>query len=277
MARSRWSLLSAKSDRLLAGRVRRNRIEVEPSPLARIMPYFSLAFFLSIAFLRLASYQVADWFRSPSPARARETLQRWARWACRRWHLQVIVNGAPLTQPCVYVANHRTYLDVAVLAGILPTAFLSRADVANWPLIGIIARKTDTLLVEREDAGARLRVARRLLREVQQASVVVFPEGTTTGGVLPAPFRSGVFRMVQCRNVPIVPVTLRYSDRRAYWVDDISAGRHLLTRVLRGAPLRVEVDIGTPLAAEQFGDVAALAEATYRAVCRPIEAHGELV
>jgi len=241
------------------------------------MPSLSLVLFLSIAFSRLALYQVADRFRSPSPERARATLQWWAQWACRWWRLQVTITGTPLTEPCVYVANHRTYLDVPVLAGVLPASFLSRADVARWPLVGTIARLTDTVLVERHDTTDRLRAARTLLGRMQSSSVVVFPEATTTGERLPAPFRSGIFRLVQWRTAPIVPVTLRYSDRRAYWTDDITIGQHVTKRVLSGPPLAVQVHIGSPLHARDFVGVDALAAATYTAVCRPIELHGELL
>ena len=243
----------------------------------RALPTLWLTAFLGIAFARLALYLAAERFRRPSPERARTTLQWWARWACRWWRLRVEVIGSPLDEPCVYVSNHRTYLDIAVLAGILPAAFLSRADVARWPLIGPIARLTGAVLVEREDSTDRLRAARTLLGRMHSSSVVVFPEGTTTGERLPAPFRSGIFRLVQWRTAPIVPITLRYSDRRAYWVDDVTVGQHVRRRVLAGTPLAVNVHIGEPLRAQDFAGVDELAAAAYAAVCQPIEVSGELV
>lgn len=240
------------------------------------MAYLSLSLFLIIALTRLALYQMGDWFRPASAIRARTTLQRWARWACRWWGLRIDVTGALMDGPCIYVANHRTYLDIAVLAGILPAAFLSRADVASWPLVSTIARKTETLLVARDDVSDRRRAARRLLDRVKSTSFIVFPEGTTTGGRLPAPFRSGVFRLGRWRAVPLVPVTIRYSDRRAYWVDESPFGRHLIQHVLGGSPLRVQVHLGTPLFATDFASTDEYCAAVYTAVCRPIEMHGEL-
>src|ERR1043166_7330073 len=148
------------------------------------MPYLSIAIVLSGAFTRLRLYQLADRLRAPSPARALAVLQRWCRWACRWLGLQVELRGTVLETPCVYVSNHRTYLDIPVLASVLGGAFLSRADVAAWPLVGPVAQLTDTVLVQRDDLRDRMRAARWLMRRVRTASVVVFPEGTTTGAPL---------------------------------------------------------------------------------------------
>ena len=132
------------------------------------------------------------------------------------------------------------------------------------------------MLVERDDPRDRMRAARRLMRHVRQASVVVFPEGTTTGEPLPTPFHAGTFRLVQRLAVPIVPVTLRYSDRRAYWVEDLGLWQHLTTRVLQGPPLRVAVEVGAPLSGHDYAGADQLAAAVYAAICRPIETGGEL-
>jgi 1-acyl-sn-glycerol-3-phosphate acyltransferase len=240
------------------------------------MPYVSFAVFLASAVASLAWYRLLDRFRAPSPARALATLQRWCRWGCPWLRLQVRVEGTVAAVPCLYVANHRSYLDIPVLAGVLGTAFLSRADVAAWPLVGRIARFTDTVLVARDDPRNRTRAARALIRRIRTGSVVVFPEGTTTGAALPAPFHPGLFRLIQRLDVPIVPVTVRYSDRRAYWVDDVSLWQHLKTRVLQAPPLRVTVHIGSPVLAGGRDDEAQIAAAAYAAVCQPLETYGEL-
>ena len=245
--------------------------------LRRCQPYLSFAVFLTAAFTCLRLYQVADWFRRPSAARALARLARWCRWGCPRLRLEVAVEGALPDDRCLYVANHRTYLDIPALTAALGATFLSRADVAAWPLVGTVARLTQAVLVERDDARDRTRAARALMRRLRTGSVVVFPEGTTTGDRLPAPFQAGLFRLVQRLDVPIVPVTVRYNERRAYWVEDLTLWHHLTTRVFTGAPLRVTVHIGNPLHGREHPDVEELATAVYGAVCRPIEMHGELV
>jgi lyso-ornithine lipid O-acyltransferase len=246
-------------------------------PRVPLVPYVSLAVVVAAAFTRLWLYEAADRFRTPSAPRALATLAGWCRWALPWLGLQVEVEGTLPDTPCVYIANHRTYLDVPVLAGVLRAAFLSRADVATWPVIGPVARLTEVVFVDREDPHDRKRAARRLMQRLGSGSVVVFPEGTTTGAPLPAPFRAGLFRHVHAVSVPIVPVTLRYSDRRAYWVEELNAWQHFRTRVLTRPPLRLSVHIGAALRSADYGDAEQLAAAVYAAVCQPIAARGELV
>jgi hypothetical protein len=77
-------------------------------------------------------------------------------------------------------------------------------------------------------------------------------------------------------NAPVVPVTIRYSDRSAYWTDNIPLARHLWTRVLKGVGLTATIHLGTLLRAQDFSSVEELAAAVYESVCRPIVEHGEL-
>jgi len=246
------------------------------APLAAVRAYVSVGVFVAAGFVGLGWYRLTAWLRGPSPARATHLLQRWYRRAWPLLRLRVAVDGTVPADACVFVANHRSYLDIPVLAGVLGATFVSRADVAGWPLVGAVAQAIDAVFVDRDDPHGRMRAARALLRRVRTSSVVVFPEGTTTGDRLPAPFEPGLFRLLQRVDAPVVPVTIRYSDRRVYWVDDSSLWQHLRTRVFAGPPLHVMVHIGTPLRGADYPDDAALAATVHAAVCAPIEAKGEL-
>jgi hypothetical protein len=82
---------------------------------------------------------------------------------------------------------------------------------------------------------------------------------------------------VQRLGIPLVPVTLRYSDRKAYWTEDLTLWEHLRDRVYCGPPLVCAVHIGPVLAVHEHADGASLARAAHAAVCAPIEKCGELV
>jgi 1-acyl-sn-glycerol-3-phosphate acyltransferase len=227
------------------------------------------------ALLWLGIYQCRARLRAPSAAQARDQLARWSRRAWSDLHLDVRVSGTPPPEPHVYVANHRSYLDIVVLSGVCRGTFLSRADVAQWPLIGTVAKGIEAVFVDRDDAGGRVRALRELMRRIGSVSLVAFPEGTTTGEPLPAPFHPGLFRVLRRLEAPVVPITIRYSDRRAYWTEDIALGEHLRTRVLAGPRLNVTVHIGGELDSRAYADGSSFAYAAHAAVCRPIAALGE--
>jgi 1-acyl-sn-glycerol-3-phosphate acyltransferase len=238
-------------------------------------PYAVTAALVTTAAARLWAYQLAACVRGASPERAVQIMQRWNRWAWRRLRLRVAVCGSVPAGPCIYVANHRTYLDIAVLNGALGATFLSRADVASWPVFGRVAQVVGTVFVERDDARGRVRAARALMRRAAHMSVVVFPEATTRGERLPGPFHPGLFRLLRRAHAPVVPVTLRYSDRRAYWVEDLTLWEHLRTRIFAAPPLTCVLHIGEPMATTDYADDAALSAAVYTAVCAPIRELGE--
>jgi hypothetical protein len=75
----------------------------------------------------------------------------------------------------------------------------------------------------------------------------------------------------------VVPVTIRYSDRRAYWVDDTTISHHLRSQVFNGPRLEGDVHIGKPLAANELPGAEDLARAVHQIMCGPIEEFGEIV
>lgn len=222
----------------------------------------------------LWGYRVRARFTGRSEAEATRVLQRWSR---RAWHwldLDVRVRGRVPEGPCVYVANHRSYLDIPVLAGSLGTAFMSRADVATWPVVGGAAREIGSVFVNRDDATSRIRAAFALRRRLRDGSVAVFPEGTTCDTPLPGPFHPGLF--LHRAGLPVLPVTVRYGDRRAYWTNELSLARHLREQVLVGPRLTVAVHVGAPIDTRGAAGGDDLARAAWAAIARPIEELGEL-
>ena len=236
-----------------------------------------LAVVVASALVHLMAYRASAVVWGASPSRALAFLRHWS---VRAWWwlgLEVRAEGTTSPAPCVYVANHRGYLDVPLLAGVLGASFMSRADVAGWWIVGAAATLVGSVFVERDDPRGRVRAARGLARRLASGSVIVFPEGKTGAQRLPGPFHPGLFRLLHRLGVPVVPVTLRYGDRRAYWTDDTELVSHLWTRVLAGPSLPVAVHVGAALDPRAEADGETLARAAYRAVCRPIEDLGELL
>ena len=58
----------------------------------------------------------------------------WARTVCRAIGLRAHVEGSAPRRPFVLVTNHMGYLDIVVLMAQAPAVFVSRGDVANWPM-----------------------------------------------------------------------------------------------------------------------------------------------
>lgn len=141
-------------------------------------------------------------------------------WICRTWArgvvailgLSVDVVGAPPPPPFVLVSNHLGYLDIVTLMAHAPAVFVSRADVSGWPVLGRLARAGGTLFLEREVRRDVLRI-NALMHDVlaQGLGVVVFPEGTSSGGDEVLAFRSSLLEPAVALSTPVHWAALTYA------------------------------------------------------------------
>lgn len=141
------------------------------------------------------------------------------RWAIRTWArgtlvvlgVRVQVEGQAPAPPFFLVSNHLSYLDIPVLHAQLSGHFLSKAEIASWPLAGWLARVAGTLFVDR----TRRRDLARVIPEVEtllQAGngVVIFPEGTSSPGAEVLPFKPSLFEVPLRTGVGVSQAALQY-------------------------------------------------------------------
>jgi lyso-ornithine lipid O-acyltransferase len=119
------------------------------------------------------------------------------RMAARACGARVKLIGKPLRHEVLYVANHLSWIDIPIIGGFTGTAFVSQDAIADWPIIGWLAKLNRTIFVSRTD---RLAVAEQvaLLRDAiaEKQAVTIFPEGTTTDGLSLLPFKPSLFATV---------------------------------------------------------------------------------
>lgn len=180
----------------------------------------------------------------------------WHRRACRILRIHVEVTGDAPRESALLVANHVSWLDVPVLGGLGPIAFLSKAEVRRWPLIGWLAAAAGTQFIAR-GSGEASAVGERIGNHlVDRGCLALFPEGTTTDGSAVKPFYPRLLAAASASGVPVVPVALRYErdgalDPIAPFVGAESILSHL-RRVLTARGFLVRVAFGQPLDPRAF-------------------------
>ncbi len=120
------------------------------------------------------------------------------------------VHGEPPRQPSLVVANHVSWLDIPLIGAAVDPCFLSKAEIARWPIIGWLARQHDTRFIERgaHQASAHVEAMQAGLEEGRH--FVVFPEGTTSRGEFVRRFHPRLFAAVTGTRHPVQPVALAY-------------------------------------------------------------------
>jgi len=195
-------------------------------------------------------------------------------------HMQVI--GRPASggaRPVVFVSNHSSWVDIPVLGGILDGCFVSKADVARWPVVRTIARLGRTVFVTRQrGATARERDDMRG-RLAAGDNLVLFPEGTSSDGSRVLPFRSAFFAVMEPGEgaAPLIqPVSIVYdrlgglptgrASRPIFaWYGDMDIASHFW-RLGQYCGLRVTVVLHAPVDPARFADRKMMSKAVWRIV-----------
>jgi 1-acyl-sn-glycerol-3-phosphate acyltransferase len=198
-------------------------------------------------------------------------IRRWARGMLRGLGVELNIAGAPAgpdRRATLVVANHRTALDIPVMLSVFGGHFLSRADIADWPVLGAGAKKAGSVFVDREDhvsGAAAIRKLRGLLASGR--TVTVFPEGTTHAGDEVRPFNAGAFVAAKGLDVVVRPVGLAYPPGCEFTQEafldharDLAARRSMRVGVVVGPPM--------PLPRDRKQAVASTHEAVGRLVRR---------
>ncbi|MEU7817581.1 lysophospholipid acyltransferase family protein [Pseudonocardia sp. NPDC049154] len=107
------------------------------------------------------------------------------------------------------VANHLSWIDVVVLGAVGPVRMIAKREVADWPLIGPMARRTGALFVDRGGLRGLPDIVAGTATALRGGAVVgVFPEGTTWCGSASGPFRRAPFQAALDAGCPVRPVRI---------------------------------------------------------------------
>jgi 1-acyl-sn-glycerol-3-phosphate acyltransferase len=113
-------------------------------------------------------------------------------------------------QPCVFIGNHQSNLDLFVVGGSVPprTVSVGKKSLKWIPLFGQIYWLAGNILVDRgngRQARQAMQKVSAILRE-GTTSIWIFPEGTRNHGRGLLPFKKGAIQLAIAAGVPIVPV-----------------------------------------------------------------------
>lgn len=117
------------------------------------------------------------------------------------------------------LSNHVSWLDISVLSAIAPIVFVSKSEVAEWPIFGTLARLQRTVFIERERRHKTGEAASAMADRLRGGdAVVLFPEGTSSDGIRILPFRSALIGAVHHTigdathhsRVAVQPVSIAY-------------------------------------------------------------------
>ena len=180
-----------------------------PYPIRFIRCLRLVLHFVWIAFGAAAIYpRVSD-------ARRARLKQRWSHQILKILAVRLDAPATNAPPGCLIVANHISWLDIFVIHSLRPAAFISKSEVRDWPFIGWLAERNDTVFLRRGSRGH----ARRVNAEIDALlnagrDVALFPEGMTTDGTHLLGFHAALLQPAIETGRAVLPLALTYLDGR---------------------------------------------------------------
>jgi 1-acyl-sn-glycerol-3-phosphate acyltransferase len=172
----------------------------------------------------------------------------WAKLILVTTGVRVEVQGLERLEPgrtYVFVSNHQSHYDTAVLFAVLPyqLRIIAKDAIGRFPVLGWHLRRTGHILVDRRrpDRAAIFRWAGRLTS--LGLSLIVYPEGTRSVDGRVAPFKAGSFQIALQAGLAVVPLSL------------VGTRRIMAKGQLAAHPGRVRLVVHDPIETADLGDV----------------------
>jgi 1-acyl-sn-glycerol-3-phosphate acyltransferase len=212
-------LLESDSDIELAGAAAQSNIaSAKPRLWGRLFYWWSL-FVAAILLLIFGPPVISvSWL-----AGRREWVYPWALFGARNWlrlsGMKIRVKGLENLNPnqtYVFIANHRSFLDTALVFQYLGRriGILAKKELLKVPILGYGMGYVNIMAIDRSNRERAIQTVRAATeRIVSGVSFAVFAEGTRARPGQMLPFKKGAFYMARDAGVPVVPVAIKNTDR----------------------------------------------------------------
>lgn len=194
------------------------------------------------------------------------------------------MHGAPFEgRPLLIASNHISYLDIVAYGAVGELEFVSKAEVADWPVIGFLAKLADTVFIDRRRSqthAAKQGMTDRLAHKTHAGLMVFFPEATSGDGNRLLPFKSSLFSVAESLGtdgqITVQPAAIAYTRLnglptgtgwRAFfsWYGDMSLSSHAWTFLQLGRTT-VEIAFLPPVSVAEMQNRKSMALACEKAI-----------
>ncbi len=228
--------------------------------ILRIIFLFPLAFVRLIFIVFMSAYVVTiGWFW----LKIFGFNKRLQQWVMQTWGKSILFfcgikikrNELPTIENFILMPNHRSYIDIFIVAALTPAAMVGKAELRKWPLGKLGIKVTNSILVDRSELKSLIKTMNKIKESVNGGiPVVLFPEGGTYIGPLTKTFKNGSFQIAADAKIPVIPMAIHYFDINDAWVGNDIFLSHFFRQM--GKPVtKVSVKYGTPVLGSYYKHV----------------------
>ncbi len=173
--------------------------------------------------------------------------QAWSVKMLRILNINLAVHGARPEEHArrlFVVANHVSWLDIFVINAAVPSRFVAKSEIRDWPIAGSLCDAAGTIFVHRAKRSDTARINAEIHDALEQGdSVAIFPEGTTTQGDRLLKFHTSLFEPAVVNSARLAPAAIRYLEtngepsKAALFIGDMTFAESISTIIAKKAML----------------------------------------
>ena len=155
--------------------------------------------------------------------------RQWFASICWGLGVQIETYGDLPQKGGLLISNHRSYFDPIVVLSQVLALPVGKAEIRNWPIIGLGAKLSYVIFVDRKSKDGRHQARLDIKNTLQKGYCIMnYPEGTTHTLPYTKSFSPGVFKDAASENFIIYPIALEYQKTADAWVGDDTFIRHFI-------------------------------------------------
>lgn len=181
--------------------------------LRAFIKLLSFVFFtLTACAIYLMVYGVLYLLNLPFEPLRNRFMRFWSRITAFIFRIKVHKIGDAPEPPFILVSNHLSYLDIVPLYQTLKCTFVAKMEVRNWPVLGYLVYMMGVIFVNRKSKKDVVRVNQLMVDSMNAyQGIVIFPEGTSSGGAGVLPFRSSLLEVAAENRFPVYAASIQYA------------------------------------------------------------------
>ncbi|MEX2477627.1 MAG: 1-acyl-sn-glycerol-3-phosphate acyltransferase [Gracilimonas sp.] len=138
-------------------------------------------------------------------------MRTWAEGTAFIFNMKLTIEGNPPKAPFFLVSNHLSYLDIVPLYLSLRCTFVAKKAVQSWPVLGFMVDSVGVIFVDRNRRTDVKRVNELMSDSMNKyQGLILFPEGTSSGGESVLPFHASLLQYPAREEVPIHVTSISY-------------------------------------------------------------------
>lgn len=191
-----------------------------------------LAFFIALPFVVI----FLTLTQNTQNSQKKNVVSLWSKIICLVCGVRLEKKGAVQEAPVMIVANHVSWLDIAVIHRFKFLGYVAKKEIEKWWFIGRVAKSGESLFISRGEHASRKNVINGITKRfAQKRSIAVFPEGRAANGEKLGTFHRQLIHAAVESNTPVQAVAIKYLKKDGTRNSDLpfKKGEKFVGNVLR--------------------------------------------